>query len=365
MKRTVIAITLILGGLLFSNSMAADTRVEGRIYANWWMYLNDTVAVNDEGAYIDQGGWNQFSLDRSYMSLKSKLTDYTSVNITSDLRTTSGYAGYTMILKYGYANVKMPFLPPLSLSLGLQPTRFLDYNDGQIWGRRYIERSIGDRVGFLTTSDLGATVDYAFGPAGTQGSAGLSVWNGTKYSDLTENNKNKDFNVYAAYKPLINNPVFDRTMVLAQFYSGTQNVVIDTSLDAGDYQRQIISVAGKLNYGNYIDLGGEYWSNTLGQGAGADDLKQSAFSFHTALYGKGFASENSILRTLNLLVRYDLLDPNTDSDAGKNNSNMLIAGLECAPIKGISAILNYRSFGFEDSDIDSQNYLYLNTEFRF
>jgi hypothetical protein len=363
MKR-IVTMLLIISGLVFSQVKAADTKVEGRIYGTWWMYMNDSTFANGETG-VDAKGFNQFSLDRSYMSLKSKLTDYTSVTITSDLRTISGYNGYTMILKYGYANIKMPFKTPLSLSLGLQPTRFLDYNDSQIWGRRYIEKSIGDRVGFWTTSDLGATIDYAFGPSGTQGSVGLSIWNGTSYSNLIENNKNKDFNFYAAYKPLINNPNFDRTILVGSIYMGTQNIVIDTSMDAGDYNRQIISFAGKVNYGAYIDLGGEYWANTLGEGPGADDLKQTAISFHTALYAKPFVSETSPLRTLNLLFRYDMLDPNTDSDAGKNNQNLMILGLECAPIKGISASLNYRSYGYENSDLDSQNYLYFNSEFRF
>jgi len=363
MKR-IVTFLLIMSGLVFSQAKAADTKVEGRIYGTWWMYMNDSTFVDGETA-VDHQGWNQFSLDRSYMSLKSKLTDYTSVTITSDLRSVSGYNGYTMILKYGYANIKMPFMTPLSLSLGLQPTRFLDYNDSQIWGRRYLEKSVGDLTEIWGTSDLGATIDYAFGPAGTQGSVGLSIWNGTKYSDLTEKNKNKDFNFYAAYKPLINNPNFDRTILVGSVYMGTQNLVIDTSMDAGDYKRQIISVAGKVNYGSYIDLGGEYWANTLGQGSGNDDLKKTALSFHTAIYAKPFVGEKSPLRTLNLLFRYDMFDPNTDSDTLKDNQNLLILGLECAPIKGINASLNYRSYGFENSDKDAQNYIYLNTEFKF
>jgi hypothetical protein len=363
MKR-IATMLLIVGGLVFSNAIAAETKVEGRIYSSWWMYMNDSTFVEDETA-VDQKGFNQFSLDRSYITLKSKLTDYTSVTITSDLRSVSGYDGYTMVLKYGYANIKMPFKTPLSLSLGLQPTRFLDYNDGQIWGRRYLEKTVGDRTEIWTTADLGATIDYAFGPAGTQGSIGLSIWNGTKYSKLTENNKNKDFNFYAAYKPLINNPNFDRTILVGSIYIGTQNVVIDTSMEAGDYNRQIISLAGKVNYGSYVDLGGEFWSNTLGQGPDADDLKQSAISFHTALYAKPFVSETSPLRTLNLLFRYDMFDPNTDSDAGENNQNMMLVGVECTPVKGINASLNYRSYGYENSDLDSQNYLYFNSEFKF
>ncbi len=361
---------ILAGGFYLTTlSWAAETKVEGRIYGSWSMFLSEgtsRVISNGDTSYVDLKGSNQFSLDRSYMTLKSKLTDYTSVNITADLRSTSGYGGYDIILKYGYASVIMPFYQPLSFTIGLQRTRYPDFVDNAIWGRRYMERNVGDRVGFLTTSDLGATFDHQIGTMGNMGSLGLSIWNGTSYSSVTDNNKNKDFNLYAALKPFVNNADFMNSAIGAQFYTGTQNVVIDTTEDAGDFKRQMISVGGKLNYRDYFDLGADYWMNTLGQGPSpAEDLKQSAAMIFGVLYFKNLVAEGSLLRTLDLLVRYDIYDPNTDSDAGENNQNYMIVGLECQPAKGINAAVNFRSAGFEDSDIDSQNYIFLNTEFKF
>ncbi|OGC92414.1 MAG: hypothetical protein A2W25_17070 [candidate division Zixibacteria bacterium RBG_16_53_22] len=366
MKKCLLALLIFVGGLSATGSIwAAETKVEGRIYSTWSMYLNDTVSVDG----VDLKGSNQFSLDRSYMTLKSKLTDYTSVSITADLSTRGGFSGYDLILKNGYANFMMPFYRPLSLSLGLQPTKYAEFIDGTLWQRRYLEKNIGDRVEFLTTADLGATIDHQLGDMGNMGSVGLSIWNGAKYSSIAENNKNKDFNFYAALKPLVNNADFMYSVVGGQFYAGTQNVVIDTSMDAGDFKRQIISLGGKVNYRDYFDLGLDYWMNTLGQvdslGAPTDDLKSNAMMIFGALYFKNLVPESSLFRTLNLLVRYDTYDPNTDSDAGKNKQNYMIIGLECQPAKGINASVNYRSTSFEDSDMDSQNYLFLNTEFKF
>jgi len=366
MKKRVSAIAVMAMWLCIGGSIwAAETKVEGRIYSTWSMYLNDTVSV--EG--IDLKGSNQFSLDRSYMTLKSKLTDVTSVNITADLNTKGGFSGYDLILKSGYANIAMPFYRPLSLSLGLQPTKYEEFIDGTIWQRRYMEKNIGDRLGFLTTSDLGATIDHQLGVMGNKGSVGLSIWNGTSYSSVTENNKNKDFNLYAALKPLVDNADFMNSAIAAQSYSGTQNVVIDTSEDAGDFKRQMISFGGKVNYRSYFDLGVDYWMNTLGQvdslGNSMDDLKQSAVMVFGAFYFKNLVSESSVFRTLDILFRYDMYDPNTDSDAGKNNQNYMIVGLECQPAKGINAAIDFRTTSFEDGDIDSQNYLFFNTEFKF
>jgi hypothetical protein len=376
MRKISTAITILLAGLFFFGSArAVETAVEGRVYATWWTYMNDTVGVYG-GSDVDSKGWNQFNLERSYMTLKSKITDYTSVNITADLRPTSAFDGYDIILKYGYGKIMMPFYAPLSLTLGLSPTRYPEFIDGQVWERRYLEKNVGDRPGpsplsdiidaFLSTADLGATLDRTIGVDARYGSAGLSIWNGSGYTDITDDNKNKDFNIYAGLKPLANNPDFKRTAIGAQLYLGTQDMVIDTAMDAGDFKRQIISVGGKLNYRNYFDLGFDYWGNTLGQGPSpAEDLKQTAMMFFGAFYFQNLVSESSLFRTVNLLFRYDLYDPDMDSDPVEDNVNYMIIGVECAPAKGINASVNYRTVGFEDSDLDSQNYLYLNTEFRF
>jgi hypothetical protein len=365
MKRTLIAFGF-LSAISFGSALATETKVEGRIYGSWWMYVTDSVFVSN-GDYVDHKGWSQFSLDRSYMTMKSMLTDYTSVNLTTDLNTKGGFSGYDVILKYGYAAVKMPFWTPLVFSLGLQPTKYPEFVDNQVWGHRYLEKNIGDRLELLTTSDLGATLDYAIGQEGKNGSAGVSLWNGTKYSDVSEKNKNKDLNLYAGLRPLADNADFSNSAVGAQVYLGTQNEVIDTSLASGDFKRQIISVAGKVNYRDYFDFGLDYWSNTLGQvdslGNSIDDLKQNAFMVYGVFYFKNVVSETSLLRTLDLLLRYDMFDPNTDTE--NNKENLLIAGFECAPAKGINASLNYRSYSFEAGDKDSQNYIYLNTEFKF
>jgi hypothetical protein len=363
MKKSLLTALILL--LVAGSVQAVETTVEGRVYATWWMYMNDTVGVYG-GPDVDSKGWNQFSLDRSYMTMKSKITDYTSVNITADLRSTSAFDGYDLILKYGYGKIVMPFHNPLSLALGLSPTKYPEFIDGQVWGRRYLEKNIGDLNGLLSTADLGATVDHTIGADGKYGSAGLSFWNGGGYTSVEDNNKNKDINIYAGIKPLANNPDFEKTAMGAQLYLGTRNVVIDTTEDAGDFQRQIISVGGKLNYRNYFDLGFDYWGNTLGQGPSpAEDLKQTAIMLFGALYFQNLVSETSLFRTVNLLFRYDMFDPNTDSDPVEDNVNYMIIGVECAPAKSINASVNYRTIGFEDSDLDSQNYLYLNTEFRF
>jgi hypothetical protein len=361
MRRTILLLGVIALIIAASIVNAAETTVEGRIYSSWSMYLNDTTRTEGE-QIVSLKGWNEFSLDRSYVTVKSKLSDYTSLNITTDLRRTDGFSGYSIILKYGYADWKLNFAPDLvTLRLGLQPTRYIEAMDSQMWGRRYILNSVGDLSGFLTTSDLGATINFSLGEKAKYGSAGLSIFNGTSYTNLTENNKNKDINIYALTKPLVNMPDFEKSMLIAQFYSGTRNVVIDTAYKGSDFKHQIISIGGNLVYKEAFNVGVDYWMNTLGHPDSAD-VKQTAVSIFGTFYLKSVLGDQSMFRTLDLFGRVDMHDPNTDIDNDGNTA--IILGVECLPIKGVAASINYRSQSFKD-DSKSQNYLYLNTEFRF
>jgi hypothetical protein len=356
MKKGLRKITLSAIFLLVLSALpisAAETKVEGRIYSNWMLNTSD-----------EADGYNSFLLDRSYITAKSKLSDYTNVVITMDMRSVDSYKGYTMILKYGYAAWKPKFAYDyMTVTLGLQPTKYLEAVDGSFWGRRYVSSSTGDINSYLSTADLGLTISTNLGKQGMYGSAGLSVWNGTKYSDVVEKNKQKDFNPYIVFKPVPNNPDFDQTILAAQFYSGTQNIAFGDSLEASDYKHQIMSIGGKLAYSNNFDLGFDFNWNTLGQGNGENDKKQSAFSGFGTLYLAKLAGENSILKTLGLFGRFDMVDPNTD--ANDDGKNIIIAGVECTPVKGVAASINIRSTDYQETDKANEKALYLNTEFKF
>ena len=333
---------------------SAETKVEGRIYSSWM--LNASKGAES---------YNTFDLGRSYITVKSKLSDYTSVNITTDLRRVDAYDGYTIVLKYGYASWKPKFGKDyLTVVFGLQPTKYIEAVDGNFWGRRYIAQSIGDVRSFLTTSDLGLTFNMNLDKQGNYGSAGLAILNGTKYSDVDENNKQKDFNPYFVVKPLPDDADFGQSQIAGQFYYGTRNVFIDTSMNAGDYRRMLLSLGGKLAYKSMIDFGFDFNLNSLAkQGLEGADLNQLGLSFFGSLYFKDMAPDIMALRTLDFFGRLDIYDPNTDGE--KDGETQFLAGVECVPIKGIAASLNFRITTYERENSESSKYLYLNSEFRF
>ena len=114
MKKFVITGLFILAVCAVS-TMAAETTVHGRLYSHWMMDMSDGAE-----------SYNDFGLSRAYVTVKSKLSDYTSVRITSDIRNAGGFSGYTIILKYAYMDWKPKFANDMvNLRFGLPDARYL------------------------------------------------------------------------------------------------------------------------------------------------------------------------------------------------------------------------------------------------
>ncbi|MBI5265636.1 MAG: hypothetical protein HY851_00225 [candidate division Zixibacteria bacterium] len=374
MNRIVKALVAVLVGIAAVSSFAAETSIKGTVYANWM--LNKTTGANN---------YNAFTIDRAYFGAESKLSDYTSMRITFDIRpekfsssaTTvvdnagdtvkipamTAYSGYPIILKYAYADWKIkPVAQYLKVRLGLQPTLYANYTEGT-WGRRYIEKMINDQQGWLSTSDLGISAIATLGPQGNLGEIGLSLLNGTKYSDFTDKNNQKDINLAGKVTPFYNSGDFNQLTLFGQFYSGTQNRTIGLTESASDWSRQILSIGGKLAYQKSIDVCFDLNFQTLGQGTGNADLKQSGMSFWWNFYLGEIAPSAKALKTLVPFARIDIADPNTR--LASDGNTLVIAGIECAPTKGVRASLDFRSKSYQAASSTDEKYFYLNTEFKF
>lgn len=367
MNKLTFVLTMLLAVCMTSSVTAADTKVQGRLYANWNIDLTDGA----ESA-------NSFNIKRAYVTIKSKLSNNSSVRITSDIRETDGFDGYSIILKYGYIDFKPEFgNGNFKLRFGLQPTLFID-NMNKLWGRRYLEKTIGDKNKFLTTSDLGASVFVNLGEKGKSGYVALQIFNGTSYSDTEELNKNKNFGLFGFLKPFADNEDFKRSRLLAQGYFGTQNeslmpgkdtTIIGTNMEASQFSHNIISIGGMLGYKNQLDVGFESNFMTNGDGYDSttglalDDIKSSGISFFSTLYFESFTEKESFLNSMNLFGRFDIFDQNTDLD--NDGKSLFIVGLECNPTKGFKASLNIRSTSYELDGKNSESQLYMNTLFKF
>lgn len=325
---------------------AADTKVGGRLYADWHMDVSDQG--NDA---------NSFNLTRTYIDIKSKLSEFTSARFTLDLRQTGGFDGYNIILKYGFLDWKPAFTKgQASLRFGLHPIPYVDRMN-KLWGRRYMIKTTGDLNKFLTTSDLGASVVVPFGDKSKWGSSSISIFNGTAYTDVTEQNKQKDINLFARLSPLADNQDFSQSEIQGQFYSGTKNMVIPDSLSASDYDRTLVSFGGKLVYRKTFAIAGDFNFKSTGQGAAVSDRDETAHSVFGTIFLDDLVEGDGWLSQVNLFGRLDFVDPNTD--VADDGHTLFIAGVEYTTIKGFKGSINFRNKSYDDSAKDSEQFIYL------
>lgn len=350
----IVVVILILAASNSAN--AADTKINGLLFTEW--RLNTSEGSNNE---------NEFGISRAYITVKSKLSEYSSVRITTDIRNVDNFDGYTIVLKYGYFDWKPQFgQKKLTVRFGLQPTPYTDIMN-KFWGRRYMLKTASDEYKFLTTSDLGTGFIVDLGDEGKLGTASIHIFNGTSYTDVHEMNTRKDLNGYLMLQPFTENENLKKTQVHGQFYSGTQNVEIAEDENVSAYKKQIFSIGGVVVYQEIFDFGLDLNFLTEGQGYNGlgeenQDLKSSAHSIFATLYLNNLVESNSALGTLNIFGRYDIYDPDTGNI--DDSKNLFVVGIECAPVNGFKASLNYLNTSF-DNNSDSESSISVNTLFQF
>lgn len=320
---------------------------------------------------------SEFALSRAYITMRTSLADFASLRVTTDFKTFDGK--YNIIIKYAYLDMKPGFTQGIAkLRLGMQPTQYIDHMN-KLWGRRYVSKTVGDEHHILTSSDLGISTIVGFGQKSEYGFASLALLNGTSYSDVGENNDRKDFNFVTVVTPLKHVKPFSKSTLMFQFYSGTQNELLNdlesvdtsaspwdttvTTVSASDWKRQIVSVGGLLAWNSTLDFGFDLNYATVGDGPGHEAIKTRALSFFTSFRLKKLAGHSAFAKTLNFFGRMDLYDHNTHHDDDGETATWF--GVECSPVHGFYASLNYQMVGFEDDALDSENMLYLNTQFKF
>ncbi|MBI9072383.1 MAG: hypothetical protein JEY94_12340 [Melioribacteraceae bacterium] len=280
---------------------------------------------------------NQFEINRAYFTYENAMSKSIKYKFQLDAGREDKTGKMDAYLKNamvdwntGYGNIM----------LGLQGMNVFSVQE-KTWGHRFIEKSVMDRRGFSSSSDLAIGYKNKLGKAVN---FSVLVSNGTGYKKAE-------------------NDVFKK--VSAQVYYGQGKLSSKDGFNVGgvfsyepyDYDNTKINkveTEAKTVFGGFAG----YANKGLRVGAefdqyaeGGKDLTKAAISAY---------ANYSVNEKFEVFARYDTYDPNTDED--DDGEGYLIGGLIWKPVEGLKVAPNVRVENYQ-GDIDSETTLKLNFEF--
>ena len=336
-------------------------KVGGTIFANY-TYVGEPQTTDSDGNRIHP---NAFDITRAYINVTGNISHLVAFRITPDVVRTGavtipgttppvtsdvpGLTGtLTYRLKYAYGQLNFDDWTTKGswFRLGMQQTPIVDYEEG-IYRYRFQGPIFVDREGFLTSSDLGASLHWAFPQ--NYGDVHVGVYDGEGYTS-GEKNDQKAFQVRATVRPAPMIPVL-KGLRLTGFYDGDHYVQ--------DAKKE--RFVGQLTFEHpFINLGVDYLRAT--------DQNASAAKPEVKAEGYSVWVTPRTPFGLEALIRFDRIKPNKDADAARQR---LVGGIAYwFPVqKGVAAavLLDYeevRSFHFSPARPRDERYA-LHTLFNF
>jgi len=285
-------------------------------------------------------GYNEFALDRGYLTAQATLNQRLSTRLTLDfdhmkpVETDVGAftydTKYRVFMKHAYLEVKIN--NELVARAGAFDTPYGPFVD-KFWGHRYIADSFAASNKLVSTSDLGV------GIMGNH-SGGLIDWhlgfyNGEGYSKL-EVDGGKAAQARLTIDPLARPDAYALPITGFVSYSGNPTIEEPTLTYAG-------AVGFKMQH---FWFWGEY------TGASTGDLSSGGFAISAVprlpKYGE-------------LILRYGRFDPDQDTDG--DSSDQLIVGVGHDFFEKVSLALTYESVTPEEGDAASAAFLRMQAGF--
>jgi hypothetical protein len=219
------------------------------------------------------------------------------------------------------------------LVIGLSPTPAFDIAEGA-WGHRYLEKTIMDLNGIVSSRDMGIDLKGRFDQNGT-----VKYWVkiGNNSGNSPEVNKYKRF-----YGLLEFNPVPNFLFTLYGDYSAQPKIADPFGNDMKDNSAFV--GAAFLNYKQKEKFG-------LGaEGYIKSQQNNTVNSDNTALetqngFGVSLWAYVNFTKTVQLVGRFDTADPNTNMD--NDGRNMILGGLQFKADENVSITPNIEVFTYQ------------------
>ena len=310
--------------------LSAETKLKMELW-NRWSY--QTIDGN-----VQQ---NEMALKRGYFRLEPTFTNKIKGRFNLDFFSDDVGDGVSIKLKYAYLDFS-ELIPVKNskVTFGLMKTYFGTIYD---WNYTTIEKDPSDKYKFVSSTDYGMGFS-GYLPSGF-GTYDLAVYNGEGYKE-TAGDINKDMNLVGNIRVT---PIPGVTIGGSYMMKTKNDKEVDvgtgTMIDNPDRESyNLMAGVGKFAFGP-ISVLAQYLNKvkSMPNIDGVDEVTTTVLSVMPVY---------KVNNTFDIIARYDMYDPNTDTDDDAKNT--LIAGINYnmvrnaknAPVLFVQA--NYETTTFED-----------------
>jgi hypothetical protein len=327
MKRRIIlsglAFTL-FAGYAFAQEADAEFKPSGKAFMKVYTNYHSTW-TNGEANKV-------FEIQRAYFGYQFQLSEYISGRLTLDVGDPDfGNFEMTAYLKHAYVQYRKNRITAKIGMIGLHQFKLQE----DLWGGRYLYKSYMDEYKFGPSADLGAYVAYDIHKILR---VDLTIANGEGFKNLESDSALK-YSIGTTIRPL------EGLDLRASYdYMGTDSAQQTLAFYAG-YSQGKVAVGAEYNH----------------------QLNTNRINGHdrsgVSLYG------SYLFKRIRLFGRYDLLSSptlSTDTDPWNyaNDGQLVIAGVEFRPLKGLIITPNYQAWMPADKSGVSHS-AYLSLEIKF
>lgn len=281
-----------------------------------YTYTQSPQSTDADGNTINPGAFN---VGRSYINVTGNLSHIVAFRITPDIVRQSGLvtlgSGSTVSndslvfrIKYAFLQANLDdWLPKGSWArFGIQQTPLLDYEES-IYRYRFQGTTFTEREGFYNSADAGASFHLNF--PSNYGEVHVGVYNGEGYAK-TDPNDQKAIEIRGTVRPFATGSPTLRGLRLTGFYFG------DNYIKNAERTRAV----GQVTYeSKQVNAGFDVIKAHDQASVSKPDVPASGWSWWAT---PRLPKENG--SSLELLLRYDHLQPNTAVDATRTRT---IAGI--------------------------------------
>ena len=329
MKKAILCLMLVQSIVLtvFSQNSTDDFKPNGQPLA--------LIFTKFHTATTDGTTAPEFENTRAYLGYEYNFSKEFYAKVVFDVGDPKDGGGHQLsaFLKNAYVQYKPG---NLDVYFGMISTTQFKVSE-KLWGNRYMLKSYQDEYSFNSSADLGINVEYQFADFI---SSDISVITGEGYKKIQND---------SILRPGIGTTVTPLKWLLARVFVEQMGK---------DVKQQSLATLLALTPDKWVIAGAyNYQKNTK--------MKEGQDMFGTSFYAT--YQPNSHWK---LFARYDALNSTTLEGAEepwqvKKDGQLMVAGVEYSPVKGVKVTPNVRLWNPELKDAKNTTFLYLSAELKF